>query len=139
MKYSNEDKCYLARIILEAQTPMRIGSGRKSVKTDALINRDVNGLPYIPATTLMGLLRHRIADENTARRIMGYQGTVEGQGSRLALTEARMLDSNGKPVDGLHSKKEIAGDAFLSHFSQMPVRQHVRIGGLNIRESSTRR
>lgn len=129
MKYSNEDKCYLARIILEATTPMRIGSGRKSVKTDALINRDVNGLPYIPATTLMGLLRHHIADEATVRRIMGYQEAVEGQGSRLALTEARMLDSNGKPVEGLHCMKEIEDDAFLSNFSQMPIRQHVRIDG----------
>lgn len=129
MKYSNEDKCYLARIILEAQTPMRIGSGRKSVKTDALINRDVNGLPYIPATTLMGLLRHRIADEATVRRIMGYQEAGEGQGSRLALTEARLLDSNGQSVDGLHSVRELEGDAFLSHFSQMPIRQHVRING----------
>ena len=129
MKYSNEDKCYLARIILEVQTPMRIGSGRKSVKTDALINRDVNGLPYIPATTLMGLLRHRIADEATVRRIMGYQEAGEGQGSRLALTEARLLDSNGQSVDGLHSVRELEGDAFLSHFSQIPIRQHVRING----------
>ena len=58
METSNHNICSIARIIIEAATPLRIGCGRSSVKTDAVIARDVNGLPYIPGTTLTGLMRH---------------------------------------------------------------------------------
>ena len=64
METSNHNICSIARIVIEAATPMKIGSGRSSVKTDAVIARDVNGLPYIPGTTLTGLMRH--AMEQTA-------------------------------------------------------------------------
>lgn len=38
----------VVRVIIEAQTPLCIGSGEKSILTDSEVMRDVNGLPYIP-------------------------------------------------------------------------------------------
>lgn len=113
---------FLARIVVETKAPLSIGSGNKSVKTDSLVLRDVNGLPFIPGTTIAGLLRHSL-DKNEREHLMGSQT----EGSPLIITEARMLDENGKALDGMLSEKELNTD-FLSHFrKQMTIRQHVRI------------
>lgn len=140
METSNHNICSIARIVIEAATPMKIGSGRSSVKTDAVIARDVNGLPYIPGTTLTGLMRHAMeqtADgKEQAERIMGYQSKKEGQGSWLAVTEAKVLGGDGLPVDGLRKPHDIIADPFLSRFAQMPIRQHVRIGHKGTTEKS---
>lgn len=127
-EYDNHDICYLARIVLEATTPLKIGSGKSNVKTDSMINRDVNGLPYIPATTLQGLLRHALNDEDTANRIMGWQNKNDGRGSWLSISEAKIVvDGKGHAVDGLLSEEEINGDEYLRGFKELPIRQHVRI------------
>ena len=132
MKITNHNICSIARVIIEAATPLKIGSGRSSVITDAVIVRDVNGLPYVPGTTIMGLIRHAIeqTDEGKAQaeRIMGYQHGDKGQGAWLSVTEAKIIGSDGLPVDGLRSPHDITADSILSRFAQMPIRQHVRIG-----------
>ena len=51
----------MARIVIEAKTPLNIGSGNKGIKSDSLVLRDINGLPFIPGTTIAGLLRHSIS------------------------------------------------------------------------------
>lgn len=113
---------FLARIVIETKAPLHIGSGNKSIKTDSLVLRDVNGLPFIPGTTIAGLLRHSL-DKNDQETLMGSQK----EGSRLIITEARMLDENGNVLDGMLSEKELNTN-FLSHFrNQMTIRQHVRI------------
>lgn len=53
----------VVRVIIEAQTPLCIGSGEKSILTDSEVMRDVNGLPYIPGTTLAGVLRKELSEE----------------------------------------------------------------------------
>ena len=54
---------YLARVIIEATTPLAIGSGEKNMITDQIILSDVNGLPYIPGTSLAGIIRHALGEE----------------------------------------------------------------------------
>ena len=49
---------FLARFVIEAETPLAVGSGEKDILTDALVATDVNGLPYIPGTAIAGVLRH---------------------------------------------------------------------------------
>ncbi|MGL5563364.1 MAG: RAMP superfamily CRISPR-associated protein, partial [Tannerellaceae bacterium] len=44
------NKRLLCRIVLEATTPLSIGSGLKDITTDSLVVKDINGLPYIPGT-----------------------------------------------------------------------------------------
>ena len=61
---------FLAKIIIEAKSPLNIGSGNKGIKSDSLVLRDVNGLPFIPGTTIAGLLRHTLGkDEEIPHRL----------------------------------------------------------------------
>lgn len=123
--YDNYNMCFLARVELELVTPLHTASGRGGIKTDSLINRDVNGLPYIPATTLTGLMRHAIGSEaEPARRMMGYLGNEREHGSFLSVSEAKLVvDSAGRAADGL---TDLTSE-YLKGFEQMPIRQHVKI------------
>ena len=112
----------LSRITLEAVTPLSIGSGNKDIKTDSVVAKDVNGLPYIPATTLAGLIRHSLP-EDEQRKWMGYQTKEESFGSQLILSEAKILSEFGKPIDGLNPNE----DKITEFCQQLPIRQHVRI------------
>ena len=112
---------FLARIIIEAKTPLNIGSGNKGIKSDSLVLRDINGLPFIPGTTIAGLLRHTLG--NDADKYMGSQE----MGSPLIVTEAKMLDSDGTVLDGILSQDKL-NSPFLMYFRQLPIRQHAKIG-----------
>lgn len=113
---------FIARIVIETKAPLTISSGNKSIKTDSLVLRDVNGLPFIPGTTIAGLLRHSL-DKKEQDLLMGSQK----EGSRLIITDARMLNENGGVLDGMLPENQLNTN-FLSHFrKQMTIRQHVRI------------
>ena len=133
----------IARVTIEAETPLAVGSGKKSILTDAAINRDANGLPFIPGTTLAGLIRHAI-DEELANRLMGFikkekdkNGEYEVEGSRLIVTEAKLLNRNGKAIDGLLNLETACDDedrAFLKDFKHAPIRQHAKINHRGVTE-----
>jgi len=133
---------YLARIEIEAETPLAVGSGERDMMTDRLVTTDVNGLPYIPGTTLAGVLRNAFSltvNKKTINSLFGYseedvkelnKGKKErekdnGQGSRLILSSAQMVSKNGKVIDGLQPID--FSDAFYANFQNLPIRQHVRI------------
>lgn len=121
MKYNFR---FLARIIIEAATPIVVKSGEKSILTDGIVLRDVNDLPYIPGTSIAGVMRHAWKDAGkNVDAIFGFQENNEGEGSKIIFSEARILDSYGKVVDGL---QEVI-DVFLKNYRQLPIRQHVRI------------
>ncbi len=116
----------IARIQLEATSPVAVGSGEKDIITDAPVARDCNGLPYIPGTSLMGIIRHSLQPE-VANKLLGYQDTKDrskGEGSKVIISDALMVGADGKALDGLQDKEQ---DEFLQHFQVLPVRQHVRI------------
>ena len=121
----------LSRITLEAVTPLVIGSGNKNIKTDSVVTKDVNDLPYIPATTLAGLIRHSLPEEEQ-RKWMGFQTKEESYGSQLILSEAKILSEDGKPIDGLNNKE----DAITQLCLQLPIRQHVRINHQGVAEKN---
>ncbi len=121
---------FLARVILEAVTPLQIGTGEKDVVTDQLVALDVNQLPYIPGTAVAGVLRnivtHEIGEENV-NQIFGFQGAkeVDSFGSRLIISSGQMIGKDGKVIEGL--KKIDFSDIYYNKFKELPVRQHVRI------------
>ena len=82
MEQKNNRYVHLARVVVEADTPIAIGTGREDIVTDAPVVRDVNGLPYIPATSLTGVIRHALGigkeDKNV---VFGYHDKNGGQGS----------------------------------------------------------
>lgn len=114
---------YLLQVTLETIAPLQIGSGVKGIKTDSLVVRDVNNLPFIPGTTLAGLIAHSVGTEK--ERLMGSQQ----EGSRLIVTEAKLLNKHGGVMDGLvdYSRLNDENKAFLNYYEQLPIRQHVRI------------
>lgn len=115
---------YLAQITIEATTPLQIGSGTKGIKTDSLVIRDVNGLPFIPGTTLAGLMAHALGNEKD-----NLMGSKE-KGSRLIVTEGKLLDKYGKAIDGIVDLSSLDSEnrLFLNNYERLPIRQHVRIG-----------
>lgn len=125
MKYTYR---FLARFIIEAVTPLAIGSGDNSMLSDSLVVLDVNGLPYIPGTSIAGIVRHAIGEEK-AEVFFGKpesENSKEHYGSDIVFTECRMVGKEGKVVDGLDSVNFLDSD-FYSYFRELPIRQHVRI------------
>jgi len=117
---------FLARIIIEATTPLAVGSGEKDIMTDALVATDVNGLPYIPGTSITGVLRHAIGEEK-AKEFFGFQSkkSENSKGSEIIFTSAQMVGNDGKVIDGLQNID--FPDEFYSKFKSLPIRQHCRI------------
>jgi len=117
---------HLARVIIEAKTPTAVGSGEKDITTDSLVATDVNGLPYIPGTSLAGVVRSMIGEEES-KQFFGYQeGSKKGWGSEIVFTEAKILNSAGEIIDGL-DLEAIEKDPLLMNYKELPIRQHVNI------------
>lgn len=114
----------LARVMLEAVTPLHVGTGSKSVLTDRVVGRDVNGLPYIPGTSLAGVLRHTLPAAEAAT-YFGTQRKNEEHGSLFLFSEARMVGKDGHAVDDMTSVDW--NDDFYRHYRFLPIRQHVGI------------
>lgn len=126
---------FLARFVIEAKTPLAVGSGEKDITTDALVATDVNGLPYIPGTAIAGVVRSMIGEES-AKTFFGYQVPGEskkGKGSEIIFTEAKILNSKGEVVDGLNIDA-IDKDPLLKECKELPIRQHARISEKGVTE-----
>lgn len=111
----------MARIVIEAATPLAVGSGEKSIMTDSLVATDANGLPYIPGTTIAGVLRHLIGEER-AKTFFGNPKKGEQTGSEIIFTEAKLIGEDGKAIDGL--KQIDTAKEFYQHYLNLPIRQH---------------
>ena len=92
---------HIARIVLEASTPIAVGSGMSDMQTDSPVIRDVNGLPYIPATSLAGVIRHSLELKDDDSNIFGYHDRKGGRGSRAVFTDAVMVGEKGEVLDGI--------------------------------------
>lgn len=127
---------FLARIIVEAETPIAVGSGDKDIVTDSLVAKDVNGLPYIPGTSIAGVIRHAIGEEK-AKAFFGYQETEQsdnGMGSEIIFTDAKMIGKDGIVVDGLQNIDFSTN--FYDRFQALPIRQHARINHKGVTENA---
>jgi CRISPR/Cas system CSM-associated protein Csm3 (group 7 of RAMP superfamily) len=115
---------YIARITVEAETPLTVGSGDSGLMIDKLVAKDANFLPYIPGTSLAGVLRHSL-DKSLADEIFG-SGGEDGEGSKLIISAAMLIGEDGKEViEGL--KKLDYSKGYYSYFSRLPERDHVRM------------
>lgn len=124
---------HIMRLTVEAATPLAVGTGKScDILTDAPVAKDVNGLPYIPATSIAGVLRHAmgLADDQTEGNPFGYisksnDNDDSGHGSDIIFTDAVMVGKNGKALDGIQDIDW--NDEFYRAFQDLPIRQHVRI------------
>jgi CRISPR/Cas system CSM-associated protein Csm3 (group 7 of RAMP superfamily) len=118
-------KKYLARITIEALTAFAVGSGEKGLTLDRLAVTDANGLPYIPGTSLAGVVRHELNGVSFVDDIFGFSGS-NGKGSRLIFSSALLVGDDGKTViEGL--KNIDFTNSFYSFFNRLPERDHVKI------------
>ena len=125
------DHRYIAKIILEAETPLFVGSGETSILSDAVVMKDAYGYPMIPGASIAGVLRHSIEDafsdndKEQWQSFFGFQkqstgsGKGEGEGSKLRVSSAYLILNNKIP-DG-------NDEEYWEKFQNLPRRQHVRI------------
>lgn len=109
-------KRYIAQIILEAETPLKIGCSNSDFMKDALIQKDWNGLPMILGTSIAGVLRKDF--EGDVSEVFGDEN-----GSKVIFSNALLLDENLRVNEGLllHKSK------FLTLFENLPQREHTAI------------
>lgn len=151
IKFSGYSHRFLARIVIEAQTPLAVGSGEKDILTDALVVTDVNGLPYIPGTTIAGVVRHMIDEiekekdperfkklkekQKESSAYFGYHDESDGgRGSEIIFTEAKILNSKGDVIDGINL--DAKDDGLLKYYDDLPIRQHVRINDWGVADKA---
>lgn len=115
---------YLARIVLEADTPLCISTGKNNANSQSPVIKDINGLPYIPSSSMAGVLRHAIGEEN-AKTVFGYQGATTTYGSKVIFTDGIMIGKDGEVLDGIQDID--FADDFYQQFQKLPIRHHVRI------------
>lgn len=117
---------YIAKIVIEAETPLSIGSGQKGLLIDRVVAKDANNLPYIPGTSLCGVLRHTFdnAENSLTNDWFGYGGD-EGTGSRIKISSAHLIGENGTEViEGLKNI-DFESESYYKHFDFLPERDHV--------------
>lgn len=93
-----------ALVEIEATTPHGVHAGHGDITHDVLLVRDANGLPYLPATGLAGVLRHLCHQKfgsNIEEALFGYARGNDGQTSRIQLTAGVVHDSENRPCEGL--------------------------------------
>lgn len=94
---------------LKTQSPLRIGSGANEGLTDILILKDKQGQPFIPGTSLAGVLRSEIAaiyGEKAADKLFG---SIDGRDSNqsmlnisdVVLTSKGIVVRDGVAIDEL--------------------------------------
>jgi len=110
-------KRFIAHIMIEAQTPLKVGSGSSDFLQDSPIQKDWNNLPMILGTSIAGVLRKEF-DEEVANDIFGKEN-----GSRVLLSNALLLDSDKKVHESLLLEK----NDFLKNFDVLPIREHTAI------------
>lgn len=121
---------FLARFKVETATPLGVGSGEVGLVNDRLVAKDANDLPYIPGTSLAGVVRHEMEQHtpfaDKASEMFGYQLEDKGMGSRLIFSSAILLATDNKTVlEGLRHIDRTEG--YYSFFKRLPERDHVRI------------
>ncbi|UAM97267.1 hypothetical protein K8354_13185 [Polaribacter litorisediminis] len=125
---------YIARFIIEAETPLFVGSGESSLLKDALVQKDVNGFPMILGTSLTGVLRHAFNNEDWCSRIFGdAESKKDGAGSLLKLSAACMMLNDTKVSEGILENIE---PKVTARFNNLPSRQHVRITEKGVAETN---
>ncbi len=127
----------VARVTLELSTPLTIGTGGGDDTRDATCVEDCNGLPTLPATSLVGVLRHALAEgarpeeHPRCRALFGYQDRASdgqdeaaGQSSLVECSWGQVHDANDRPVPVRAAR---ATDEVLDALRVGVLRDHVRI------------
>lgn len=132
---------YIARVCVEAQTPLSIQTGQADQNFDTSLVRDTNGLPALPPTSTRGVIRHLYLDqfgEEDTNTIFGFakvqHNDPDDQTARLQISWGVIHDEHNRPVAPLQLIDE--NQRFLEELAQLqPIkRERVRINHLGTAE-----
>ncbi|MFA8436808.1 MAG: RAMP superfamily CRISPR-associated protein [Marinifilaceae bacterium] len=140
---SNYNHRYIARICIETETPLKVGTGRAGLLTDEMVATDAFGFPFIPGTALTGVLRNSLSNRKWLEDIFGhnekrkYEDGKEysGEGSRLIVSSASMVGEDGKVIEA--PVKYTPNNSFYPRFEKLPARDHVKITHLGASDDSS--
>lgn len=126
---------YIARILLEAETILSIGSDSLHYDQDQPVDKDWNNLPYIPATTITGFLRKCIPNESLFGDEKNNNNNVQTNGSNFICSDALLHNGSGVleelvPKLELEEKEVVENDKFYYRYLNLPLRQHTAINHL---------
>ncbi len=130
----------LARVTIELQTSLTIGTGRGDDVHDSTCVTDANDLPALPGSSLAGVLRSACArlwqDDRRVNQLFGFQGRSEGMTSRVDVSWGSAHDSTNRPVAARMAPAEIGKDPVLVALRVGVLRDHVRIGHDGVAEDN---
>jgi CRISPR/Cas system CSM-associated protein Csm3 (group 7 of RAMP superfamily) len=112
---------HIARIVIEAETPLAIGSDELNHSQDAPIDKDFNGLPYIPGTALAGAFRESL--QNDLKYLFGNTDYTQPMGSNLIFSDALLYDGR-KVNEALVA--DIFSQKYFMLFKELPIRPHAK-------------
>ena len=123
---------YIASVLIEASTALRVGGSKADLITDSPVLRDYNGLPFIPGSSIAGVLRkhYRTMKLPDEEKLFGFQKGEDGFGSRVIVSNAHLVDESGKVIEELQLERS----DYMKIFDMLPVRNHVRIGHKGVAE-----
>lgn len=131
----------LLRVVLEATTPLSIGTGAGDLQQDVVLARDHNDLPTLPGTAIAGVLRHLARtlgyDKAAVESLFGPEVETLREpptdtgllASRLNVSHGLIHDFRDIPVERLLPLADIAADPLLALAvkPQPGRRDHVRL------------
>ena len=118
------NKRYIANIVFEANTPLKVGSSDIDMLQDSPVQKDWNEFPMVLGTSIAGVLRKEF-DKEFADDIFGDEQSrkKENRGSRLIISNALLCDRDMQVIETLQTDK----NDFLKIFDTLPVREHTAI------------
>ncbi len=126
-------------ILIEAKTPLKVGSGKFDYFNDLPVQKDWNNLPFILGTSIAGVLRDKAKEiefesyfGNDCFEIFKKEGKSEKfeeciknqKGSKVIVSNALLVDERGEVKEELLLEKS----DFLKRFENLPIREHTAIG-----------
>lgn len=125
----------VAHIILEAKSALHFGCGDFDALQDSPVQRDFNGLPMILGTSICGVIRanaKEIFSPQQLDSLFGYAHKKEAKDSRLIFSNALLLDKDMRVNESLIPHSKLEKSPFLSHFLNLPQRQHNAISAQGV-------
>jgi CRISPR/Cas system CSM-associated protein Csm3 (group 7 of RAMP superfamily) len=124
----------LARVTIEATSPLTVGTGGGTDLVDSVCVQDANGLPAVPGSSLAGLLRHALPggpEGSDANELFGYQLENDGARSRASVSWAQVHGRDGRPRPflALEAPADREDRAFLEFLVEGVHRDHVALNG----------
>lgn len=129
---------YIAHIIIEADTPLKVGSNASDFLQDSPIQKDWNGLAMILGTSIAGVLRNSFIKSDYSDLVDELFGDEDSKkensrGSMVAISNALLcINKHNEVCEELLLEKS----DFLKIFDILPIREHVKINDKGVVDGS---